>query len=358
MAFVEGTAAADWINAADGVTDFHDEIRAYGGNDFIFGLGGSDDILGGAGADYIDGGAGADYAEYYDSWEGVVVSLVTGEGFGGTAEGDTLVNIENLWGSVHADWLIGNNGINWLYGDGGNDLLDGGLGDDILTGGGGDDTLKGGGGADTLEGNTGIDTASYNGSSAGVVVSLISDYADGGDATGDELNGVENLTGSAYADNLWGDGGANVLRGMNGNDTLKGFGGADRLFGGNGNDLMIGGTGFMDIMNGEAGADTFKFATLAECGLTAASADQLSDFSEASGDKIDLSAMDANTLLAGNQAFTWIGNDNAFTGVAGELRYMTSGYVEGDVDGDAVSDFYIAVNNVLTPVMHDFGFVL
>jgi Ca2+-binding RTX toxin-like protein len=105
MAFVEGTNAAEILNAADGVTEFHDEIRAYGGNDTIFGLGGTDDILGGAGADYIDGGAGVDYSEYYDSSEGVLVSLVTGQGFGGTAEGDTLVNIENLWGSHYADWL-------------------------------------------------------------------------------------------------------------------------------------------------------------------------------------------------------------------------------------------------------------
>jgi Ca2+-binding RTX toxin-like protein len=357
MNLVLGTNASETIDWFDGVTTGDDLIYGFGGNDWIYASGGNDEILGGAGADHIYGGSGVDTATYNDSGEGVVVLLTTGEGFGGTAEGDVLFNIENVTGSNAADWLVGNVLDNELVGLNGNDTLDGKDGVDILWGGFGNDILKGGGGADTLNGGADIDTASYNESSEGVVVSLLSDTAYGGDAYGDELNSIENLTGSDYGDNLYGDNGVNVLKGEGGADALKGFGGADILFGGSGADLLMGGTG-QDIMNGGAGVDTFRFETIAECGLTAAPADQLPDFNEAIGEKIDLSKIDANTLVGGNQAFTFIGNNNAFTGAAGELRYMSTGYVEGDVNGDATADFYIAVNNVLNPVMHDYGFIL
>src|SRR5688572_22366108 len=76
-------------------------IWGHGGTDNIWGKGGDDILIGGEGADKLDGGADIDMAKYTDSDEGVVVSLLTGKGAGGTAEGDTLTNIENLWGS----WL-------------------------------------------------------------------------------------------------------------------------------------------------------------------------------------------------------------------------------------------------------------
>ena len=114
-----------------------------------------------AGADTVNGGSGTDTANYSDSTEGVVVSLITGLGFGGTAEGDTLTSIENLTGSAHADFLVGNDGNNVLVGLESDDILKGGGGADTLYGDSGSDTLKGGGGADTLNGGSGIDTANY-----------------------------------------------------------------------------------------------------------------------------------------------------------------------------------------------------
>ena len=54
-------------------------------------------------------------------------------------------------------------------------------------------------------------------------MSLTADTAVGGDAEGDELNGIENLTGSSHNDQLWGDNGVNVLKGENGNDELRGL---------------------------------------------------------------------------------------------------------------------------------------
>ena len=60
--------------------------------------------------------------------------------------------------------------------------------------------------------------------------------ASGGDAAGDTLSNIQNLTGSAFNDTLTGDAGANTLAGGDGNDTLQGLGGADVLQGGNGTD--------------------------------------------------------------------------------------------------------------------------
>jgi hypothetical protein len=79
----------------------------FGGADDLFGGGGNDFLTGGLGADHLDGGEGIDTARYDDSTAGVLVSLATGRGFGGTAEGDVLVSIEDLVGSAHGDILIG-----------------------------------------------------------------------------------------------------------------------------------------------------------------------------------------------------------------------------------------------------------
>ena len=49
--------------------------------------------------------------------------------------------------------------------------------------------------------------------------------------------------------------------------------------------------------------------------------------------------MDANVNLAGDQAFTFIGNGTKFSDTAGELRFNAI-WVEGDLDGDAVAGFF------------------
>jgi Ca2+-binding RTX toxin-like protein len=256
MANVFGTDSSETLNALDGVTNGADTIFGFGGNDSIFGLGGNDLILGGAGADAINGGSGSDTASYTDSASGVTVNLGNGTGDGGTAEGDTYTSIENVTGSSHEDFLIGNDSNNVLTGLEDNDILKGGGGSDTLFGDSGSDTLKGGGGADTLNGGSGVDTADYFDSSAGVVVSLITDTAGNGDAEGDELNSIENLNGSAFDDHLYGHDGINVLVGRDGDDTLKGFGANDTLRGEDGNDYMDGGSG-ADAMVGGLGDDIY-----------------------------------------------------------------------------------------------------
>ena len=86
--------------------------------------------------------------------------------------------------------------------------------------------------------------------------------------------------------------------------------------------------------------------------------DTIFDFSGTGGDRIDLSAIDANTAASGNQAFNYIGNA-AFTGKAGELRTVKSAsdtYVYGDVNGDGKADFAVHLDDAIS--LHKGYFVL
>jgi hypothetical protein len=66
--------------------------------------------------------------------------------------------------------------------------------------------------------------------------------------------------------------------------------------------------------------------------------------------------MDANSTVAGDQAFAFIGAA-AFTHHAGEVRFAASGgntIVSGDVNGDGVADFNIVLTGAITLVAADF----
>ena len=86
---------------------------------------------------------------------------------------------------------------------------------------------------------------------------------------------------------------------------------------------------------------------------TAASRDTLAF---TSGDRIDLSFIDAIAGTSANDAFTFIGSA-AFSNTAGELRASQSGaqwIVEGDVNGDGTADLVIAVTGAATLAAGDF----
>jgi Ca2+-binding RTX toxin-like protein len=234
---VKGTNQSETIDAADGVSNGIDFIFGLDGNDTIFGLGGNDIIDGGAGADTIDGGTGNDTATYASSNAAVAVNLATGLGNGGFAQGDTLVNVENVVGSAFNDALIGNAGANKLIGGDGND------------------NLTGGAGADELIGGEGHDTTRYQDSGAGVTVDLTTGIGSGGTAQGDTYDSIDNAIGSNFDDILVGTEETNLLNGVAGNDILKGAGGSDTLFGGFGEDALLGGDD-SDLLFGDAGNDT------------------------------------------------------------------------------------------------------
>ena len=209
------------------------------GADTLNGRGGDDAIDGGTGGDAINGGgndANGDTATYANSDAGVRVSLTTGRGEGGEAEGDRLSNVENLVGSDHDDRL---------FGDSGDNTLSGGAGDDRIVAGLGDDRVEGGAGADTLDGDAdryaaaplGSDTLSYASSASSVTIDLSLQYAvaapaeqqrghyaagSWGDAAGDRFRGFENVTGGRGNDRLTGDGWDNFLIGGPGSDRLDG----------------------------------------------------------------------------------------------------------------------------------------
>jgi Ca2+-binding RTX toxin-like protein len=119
--------------------------------------------------------------------------------------------------------------VGWtILGNGGNDKLTGGAGNDVINGGKGRDILNGKAGANTLIGGTGIDTATYRDATKGVTVSLaLATRQSTGGWSSDRLVGIENLTGSKFADVLTGNDKANVLTGGAGADTLDGGGGFD-----------------------------------------------------------------------------------------------------------------------------------
>ncbi|OYW52224.1 MAG: hypothetical protein B7Y80_20890 [Hyphomicrobium sp. 32-62-53] len=159
------------------------------------------------------------------------------------------------------------------------------------------------------------------------------------------LGGNDTLNGNAGNDVMNGGTGNDTLNGGDGNDTLDGGTGTDILNGGNGNDLLIGSAG-RDTMTGGADSDTFRFnASVTEIGnLTfgfSFSNDQITDFTPGQ-DVIDLSAIDANTSIAGDQTFEYIGSA-AFSGL-GQLRYQ-NGQLQGNVTGSNAADFTISITN-------------
>jgi Ca2+-binding RTX toxin-like protein len=326
-----------------GVTDSADQIIGNAGVDFIYGRGGNDIIKGGGGADHIYGGDGRDGATYEDSDVGVDVSLVTGKGHGGTAEGDQLNSIEDLYGSKFGDKLVGNAQDNLLDGRDGNDVLKGGGGQDVLKGGVGDDVLDIDGlDNDHVYGGDGNDTLVLSNSKQGMIVDLSNGYIralDPPDPYGpygyhhhgyygdgphhgwefepetSHVTEVENVIGTNFDDKIIGSDGANNLSGNGGNDYLSGKDGNDVINGDAGWDLIAGGKG-ADTLTGGADADTFFWTALNESVVANGKVqDVITDF-EVGVDKIDLISLNLNgqvTILdnqsIGGTNYSLVGHD-------------------------------------------------
>ena len=326
---LRGSGRAEWLNGAAG----SDSLSGHGGADTLIGGDGADTLdggdgddwlVGGAGADVLGGSLGSDTVSYEGTAAGVYVNLSSGNGAYGDAAGDRLSDVENVVGTDFADSIRGNADDNWLAG---------GAGADTLKGEGGHDLLEGGAGADALYGADGYDAATYVGSAAGVSIGLAAGTAAGGDADGDTLYQIEDLIGSGFNDRLTGDANGNWLEGGVGGDVLDGGAGNDTLKGGAWGDMLTGGTG----------ADRFLYTDVTDSGPAFTTSDWIWDFSRGT-DRIDLSAIDANTTVAGNQAFAFIGTA-AFT-AAGQLRLTTANgelSVAGDINGDKIADFAITI---------------
>lgn len=366
---LHGSAGADAIafspDAAAAI-EFADDGGGGGGG----GGGGDDAILAGAGADTLDGGAGDDVLDgrggadlmiggagndvFFVDQSGDVVSENAGEGLDvvmASRSWTLAANIENLTLLGGARNGTGNAGANVLTGTVVDNVLSGLGGDDLLAGGEGADTLAGGGGADTLDGGSGAD-AMTGGLGDDVYV-----VDDAGDTTIEASGGgvdlvratlswtlaanVENLslggsaaldgTGNGLANVLTGNDGANVLTGAGGADTLRGAGGSDVLRGGAGADVFAFGkaddslVATRDVIRALSGSAAFEGAGVA------------------GGDRIDLSGIDANDLVAGDQAFVFSASRAAGTLACVDVGGVTR--VLGFIDGVAGADFRIDIED-------------
>ena len=294
-------------------------------------------LTGGAGNDTLDGGAGIDRLigglgddTYVVDVAGDVITELANEGtdtvrtaltytLGATLENLTLTGTTAVNGTGNAanNIITGNAAANILTGGAGNDILDGGVGSDTLTGGTGDDTYRVDAIGDKVTelANEGIDT-----------VSSTITYVLGTNLENLTLTGTAaiNATGNTANNILIGNSAANVLNGGTGNDFLTGGGGKDTLTGG-------------------AGADAFIFTALTDSAV--AMPDLITDFMRADGDYIDLSALDANSTLAGDQAFSFV---TAFSKQAGQATLSYNATTKtttfsADVNGDGVADFVLQI---------------
>jgi serralysin len=293
---------------------------------------GNDTLNGGGGIDTLVGGGGND--TYIVDDTGDVTTELSGGGIDTVQSSVTFTlatEIENLTltGAMNING-VGNGLANTIIGNNGNNILVGGAGADNLAGGGGNDT------------------ASYTSSSTGVTVDLRLPTAQvsTGDASGDILTGISNLTGSAQADTLVGNANANILHGGLGDDTLNGGAGADQLFGDGGND-------FASYVNSALGVTVDLRLTTAQVSAGDASDDILFGISNLIGSTLaDTLLGDANSnSLNGGAGGDYLngngGNDFIYGGIGDDTIVFNTGLLATNVDGGTGIDKLLVIDGIL-----------
>ena len=227
--YLFGGAGVDTIEGFDG----HDTLDQWHDGGWMYGGNGQDTLWSGNGGDHMDGGDGLDRAVFSRSPAAITIDTTTGKVFGGDAQGDTLVNIEDIVASAHNDFIRMGGGDNAIWAGNGQDEVDGGSGGDRLFGEGGNDVLLGGHGrwvgdlfyiGDEINGGDGVDTAVFN---SAVTIDLRPGGVHGGEALEDTFISIEQFSGSAERDFFYGS---------NFNDWFQGRGEGDYMNGGGGND--------------------------------------------------------------------------------------------------------------------------
>lgn len=211
---IGGSQFADTMVGDDGPNEFFGGM----GVDQIDGGAGDDVLVGGEGNDALNGGPGEDgVATFGDS--AVTVDLGAGTASSTSDGNDSLLDIEDVFGSRSDDVVIGSPEDNVIVGFDGNDQLDGGPGRDTLD-------YGSAGRIPGLRVNLGgqpwkdlpPNTASTAEGEVDVVVAF------------------ENVIGTRLRDILVGNDEENRLVGFQGKDLLVGLGGDDVLNGGTGTD--------------------------------------------------------------------------------------------------------------------------
>jgi Ca2+-binding RTX toxin-like protein len=359
---IDGTNGSDTIVQGD-YTGRPVEIYGYGGNDTIY-----LNVTSSYGGDnYVNAGSGNDkVVNYFEGGNDIVLG-----------DGNDLYITDIRAGD--------SNGYDIVHGGNGNDRFEvdteaskyyGDAGNDTFLSVGVDNYFNGGTGTDTISYALQDDYASQRGK--GVTIDLGRQWASTTNGHRETLISIENATGTDRGhDDITGSSGRNILQGLGGNDILDGLGGNDDLYGGAGNDDLYGGTGDddlvggsgdddlvggtgadyllggsgFDFLSGGSGADIFDFDFASESAV-GSKRDIISDFRASENDIVDLSTIDANERVSGNQNFSFIGG-SAFHGKAGELQFK-NGIISGDTDGDGRADFQIKMNGVTKMFADDF----
>ena len=161
--------------------------------------------------------------------------------------------------------------------------------------------------------------------------------------------GNDALSGGAGADTLLGSSGNDRLDGDDGSDFLRGGSGSDYLFGGLGDDTLLGSDG-ADRLYGGAGHDVFRFHTGTTPTEGAPDRIGVTDgvsfegAGSATGDLIDIRAIDADATRSGNQAFHWGGTTDSGTGSLWLADTADHIDVFGNTDSDAAPEFRLQID--------------
>lgn len=274
-------------------TSVDDALVGTEADDFIRGLGGNDFLAGRGGKDTLEGGGGIDTADYAAASGPVTVNLAAGTASGADGS-DTLLTIENVWGSDFADTILGDALAN---------LLDGGAGGDVLRGGAGDDTYLVDNADDLVTENAsaGVDTVR---SSVNLILRA----------------NLENLTLLGGAVKGTGNSLSNTITGNDQGNVIDGLGGADIMEGGRGNDsYFIDSKGDSVVETATGGYDRVQ-STVST--ILSANVEQL--------------------VLIGAKAFNGTGNDSTNIIAGNDLDNVIDGGAGADsLRGGAGEDTYI-----------------
>jgi hypothetical protein len=164
------------------------------------------------------------------------------------------------------------------------------------------------------------------------------------------------LTGNELGNLISAGTGVDFIDGGGGHDRLYGLEGDDTVYGGAGADWIDGGGGY-DQLTGGAGRDTFVYTDVSDAPYpTGYGVEFINDLD--SLDIINLSGIDANETIAGNQSFEF---EDYYSGIppadidAGTLIAVQGSwgelYLIGHTDDDGEADFVIGVLSWPAPIV-------
>lgn len=229
-----------------------------------------------------------------------------------------------MFGGAGDDRMLGGAGADMLFGEAGDDRIFGDEGDDYIVAGAGRDIVFGGAGDDVIlaEAGDGDDVYYGDGPMGGCGIDTL------------DMSAISTAVTADLGTGLMGRG--HVSSAQTGNDVIWGI---ENIITGSGDD-QITASAARNVLDGGLGNDTFRFKSAAD-----ADGDVILGFNP--GDRIDLSAIDANGSAAGNAAFILV--SGAFTGT-GQLAVHHETVdgedwtiVEGNTEGGDEAEFSITI---------------